>query len=111
MRYGHSRRWSGWLRWPLVGSDGSTATTFPIVCVGAIGGLTLGALASTPADVDVSAFARQVQEQLTAGGYDVAGLSMALAIKVAGVAVGGGESPLLAVARADHLTRGPSAAG
>ena len=96
------------LTWPV---DGTPATTLPMVCVGAAGGLSLGALASTPVDAELPMLARQVQEQLTAAGYDVAGLSMALAIKVAGAAVSLGESPLLAIARVDHLTRGPSAAG
>ena len=86
-------------------------TTLSMTCIGVAGGLSLGALASTPVDADVPMLARQVQEQLTAAGYDVAGLSMALAIKVAGAAVSLAESPLLAIARVDHLTRGPSAAG
>jgi hypothetical protein len=43
---------------------------------------------------------------LTKDGYDVAGLSMALAIRTAAAVVGAGESALLAIARVDHLSRG-----
>ncbi len=96
------------LTWPV---EGPAATTVPMACLGAIGGLTLVALASTPLDAELPVLCHQIRDQLSATGYDVAGLSMALAMKVAGATISRAESPLLAIARVDHLTRGPQAVG
>ena len=51
------------------------------------------------------AVAKAVRLQLSAGGYAVGGIDMALAISVAVAAAGDGESALLALGRADHLLR------
>jgi hypothetical protein len=83
----------------------------PLSLVGSAGGLSLGALIAAPSGTDPATFSRQVRDGLSASGYDVAGLSMALALKVACAAVTAGESALLALARVDHLTRGPTAVG
>lgn len=81
-------------------------TTTSLMSSGYLGGLTLGALFAAPASADPTALARSLHESLTRDGYDVAGLSMALAIRTAAAVVGAGESALLAIARVDHLSRG-----
>jgi hypothetical protein len=63
-------------------------------------------LFAAPIAVDPVRLARDVHESLTKDGYDVAGLAMALAIRVAAASAGTGESALLAIARVDHLSRG-----
>jgi hypothetical protein len=97
----------------LAGIAGATVTApetgVPLTLVGAAGGLSLGALVSVPESADPRDFAQQVHAQLTESGYDVAGLSMALAITVAAAPISHGESALLAMGRVDHLTRGPQA--
>ena len=42
---------------------------------------------------------------MPSGGYVVGGIDMALPNTVAAAALGNGESPLLALGRADHLLR------
>jgi hypothetical protein len=81
-------------------------TTTSLAASGYLGGLTLGALFAAPASADPTALAQDLHDTLTEDGYDVAGLSMALAIKTAAAVVGAGESALLAIARVDHLSRG-----
>lgn len=98
---------------PAVANDDAPAADGPLprtatalISSGHLGGLTLGALFAAPAAADPTALARNVHETLTKDGYDVAGLSMALAIRTAAAVVGTGESALLAIARVDHLSRG-----
>jgi hypothetical protein len=97
---------------PNVANDDSPAdaprprTTTSLMSSGYLGGLTLGALFAAPAAADPTALARNLHDMLTKDGYDVAGLSMALAIRTAAAVVGAGESALLAIARVDHLSRG-----
>jgi hypothetical protein len=74
--------------------------------VGGVGGLSLAALTLVPEGVDPAVLARQATEALSTGGYDVAGLSMSLSLRAAAAVAGVGESPLLAIARVDHLSRG-----
>ncbi|TAK98113.1 MAG: hypothetical protein EPO08_19990 [Rhodospirillaceae bacterium] len=76
-----------------------------LMLMGYVGGLTLGVLFAAPAAVDPLALARDVHISLTKDGYEVAGLSMALAIRTAAAAAGVGESALLTIARVDHLSR------
>ena len=57
------------------------------------------------ASFDGAEVARAVREHLTSTGYVVGGIDMALAINTAATPVGIGESPLLALGRADHLLR------
>ena len=57
------------------------------------------------ASFDGAEVARAVREDLTSSGYVVGGIDMALAINTAATQVGVGESPLLALGRADHLLR------
>ena len=83
----------------------------PTHLIGSAGGPAMGVLVTGPVGADTQAIAKAVRDGLAGEGYDVAGLSMALAFKVAAAAVTVGESALLAVARVDHLTRGPQAAG
>lgn len=87
------------------------ALDVPTALLGSLGGPSMGLLVATPIGADTVAIARAVRDGIAATGYDVAGLSMSLAFKVAAAVVSPGESALLAVARVDHLTRGPQAAG
>ena len=82
----------------------------PAHLIGSVGGPSMGILVTAPAGADTVAIAKAVRDGLSAEGYDVAGLSMALAFRVAAGVVTVGESALLAVARVDHLSRGPQAA-
>jgi len=92
------------------GQGGVEAETVPSMPVGFsllgyVGGSNLAALAAMPQDdFDAPAISRTIGQHL-AGGYVVGGIDMALAINVAAAAVGSGESPLLALGRADHLLR------
>jgi len=73
--------------------------------LGYAGGSNLAGVIAVPdAMLDTAFIAKTVREHL-AGGYVVGGIDMALAITVAAAAVGNGESPLLALGRADHLLR------
>lgn len=73
--------------------------------LGYVGGSNLAALAALPQDsFDGPAISRTIREHLS-GGYVVDGIDMALAITIAAAAVGSGESPLLALGRADHILR------
>ena len=77
-----------------------------VVSQGYVGGSNLAAGAELPVDgLDTQVIARAVRDHLSAGGYLVGGIDMALAITVAAAAVGVGESPLLALGRADHTLR------
>lgn len=79
------------------------AKTFAVI--GYAGGSNFGALAALPSDQDTNAFARSVRAHLTASGYMVSGIEMALVIKTAAATIGAGESAMLALGRADHLLR------
>lgn len=73
--------------------------------LGYVGGSNIAALVPLPEEsFDAAGIARTVREHLS-GGYAVGGIDMALAITVAAAAVGSGESPLLALGRADHVLR------
>ncbi|MGE4061800.1 MAG: hypothetical protein AB7E79_00380 [Rhodospirillaceae bacterium] len=72
---------------------------------GYAGGSNLGALAKLPADQDTEVFARAVRAHLTASGYLVGGIEMAVVIKTAAAPIGAGESAALALGRVDHLLR------
>jgi hypothetical protein len=87
------------------------AIEVPTVLIGSVGGVSMGILFVAPQGVDTTAMAKAVRDGIAADGYDVAGLSMALAFKVAAVTVSPSESALLAIARVDHPTRGPQAVG
>jgi len=76
--------------------------------LGYAGGSNLAALTALPESFDTDAAARKIREHLSAEGYVVGGIGMALAISVAVAAVGAGESPLLALGRADHHLRSTS---
>lgn len=73
--------------------------------LGYVGGSNLAGLTALPADSDPAALARSVRAHLTASGYLVSGIDMALVIKVAAAPVGPGESATLALGRVDHLLR------
>lgn len=73
--------------------------------LGYVGGSNLAALTSLGADQDPATLARSVRAHLTASGYLVSGIDMALVIKVAAAPVGPGESATLALGRVDHLLR------
>lgn len=78
----------------------------PLALSGYAGGSNLAALAALPQNgLDTAAVARTVRDHLAAVGYTVGGIDMALATTVVASVVGGGESPLLALGRADHLMR------
>jgi hypothetical protein len=79
------------------------AKTFSLM--GYAGGSNLAALAALPVEQDTGAFSRAVRAHLTAGGYLVGGIEMALVIKAAAAPIGPGESATLALGRADHLLR------
>lgn len=57
------------------------------------------------ADREPAALASAVRTHLTAAGYVVNGIDMALAVRTAAAAIGTGESAVLALGRADHLLR------
>ncbi len=73
--------------------------------VGYAGGANLAALAMMTEAHDAADFARAVRAHLTASGYVVSGIEMALVIKTAAAQIGTGESAALAIGRADHLLR------
>lgn len=73
--------------------------------VGYAGGANLGALAAFASGDDPGELARTVRAHLSASGYLVSGIEMALVIKTAAAAIGTGESATLAIGRADHLLR------
>lgn len=75
------------------------------VVLGYVGGSNLAALTALPLDQDPAALARSVRAHLTASGYLVSGIDMALVIKAAAAPVGPGESATLALGRVDHLLR------
>lgn len=79
------------------------ARTFTVL--GYVGGSNLAALAALPIDQDVGALARSARAHLTAGGYLVGGIEMALVIKCAAAPIATGESATLALGRADHQLR------
>ena len=82
----------------------SATATVPFVLLGYAGGSNLAAITALPvASFDGAEVARAVREDLTSSGYVVGGIDMALAINTAATQVGVGESPLLALGRADHL--------
>ena len=77
-----------------------------LAVVGYAGGSNLAGVAALPTSAAATdAVAKAVRLQLSAGGYAVGGIDMALAISVAVAAAGDGESALLALGRADHLLR------
>jgi hypothetical protein len=77
-----------------------------MLLVGYAGGSNLAGAVALPVDgLDASAAAKAVRTQLSAKGYAVGGIEMALAITVAAAAVGSNESALLALGRVDHLLR------
>jgi GGDEF domain-containing protein len=85
---------------PATAPQGATHVT----TVGYAGGGNVAALVALPvAQLDSDALADRVRTALTATGYRVGGIDMALAINVAAAVVGSGESSLLALARTDHL--------
>jgi hypothetical protein len=98
---------------PLAPADPAAGTALAMAAamaktfaaMGYVGGSNLAALAALPAEQDTTAFARAVRAHLTAGGYTVGGIDMALAVKAAAAPVGTSESPALALGRADHLLR------
>jgi len=81
------------------------AQATPFTLLGYVGGSNVTGLAAVPGDMDPTTVARSVRAHLNAGGYNVGGIDMALAISVAAALVGSGESATLALARADHLLR------
>lgn len=81
------------------------AQAMPFTLLGYVGGSNIAGLAAVPGDMDTTSVARNVRNHLTAGGYNVGGIDMALAISVAAALVGAGESAALALGRADHLLR------
>ncbi len=88
-------------------TDAAPPTTAPVpfALLGYVGGSNMAAVAALPTHAfDGAAIAQTVRAHL-GGGYSVAGIDMALAITVAAAAVGAGESPMLAIGRADHLLR------
>lgn len=82
------------------------ANSFSVV--GYAGGSNLGALTMLAVEQDAEPFARAVRAHLTANGYTVSGIEMALLIKTAAAPIGAGESATLALGRADHLLRSSS---
>ena len=90
---------------PPAGEPPAATSPVPFVLLGYVGGSNLAGLTALPTHAfDGAAIARALRTHL-GGGYAVAGIDMALAISVAAAAVGPGESPTLAIGRADHLLR------
>jgi len=87
----------------VTGMAATLANSFTVL--GYAGGSNLAALTSLASDYDAGDFARSVRAHLTASGYVVGGIEMALAIRAAAAVIGVGESPTLALGRADHLLR------
>lgn len=81
------------------------AATEAFSVLGYAGGSNLAALTVVPTGHDTGEVARAVRAHLTASGYMVSGIEMALVIKVAAAPIGVGESAVLALGRADHLLR------
>ena len=87
----------------LVGQD---AAAVRLALVGSAGGSSIAGLAALPtAAMDTTAIARAVRDHICESGFHVGGVDMALEIQVAAAACGVGESPLLALGRADQLLR------
>jgi hypothetical protein len=80
---------------------------FRFRAVGFAGGSTLVGLAELPdAALDETHVSRQVRDQCLDGGFNVAGIDMAVALSVAAVVMSTQEGALTAIGRADHLLRG-----
>lgn len=86
---------------------GEAAASLPLgfSLIGYAGGSNLAALSMVPTGQDTDAIARAVRERVTANGYLVGGIDMALAVKTAAAVIGDGESAALALGRADHILR------
>lgn len=82
---------------------GSAATPFAVL--GYAGGSNIAALTLLSVQQEGEAVARSVRGHLTASGYLVSGIEMALVIRTAAAVIGAGESATLALGRADHLLR------
>ena len=81
------------------------AMPVPFALLGYVGGSNLaGVVTLSEGSLNTTNLAQTVRGHL-AGGYVVGGIDMALAITVAAAAAGSGESPLLALGRADHILR------
>ncbi|MEQ9449805.1 MAG: hypothetical protein RLN70_13020, partial [Rhodospirillaceae bacterium] len=86
------------------GASDRPPVTFSVV--GYAGGSNVaGLVALSREHADTTAVARSVREQICAESFVVGGVDMALDVQVAVSATGAGESPLLALGRADHLLR------
>lgn len=72
---------------------------------GYAGGSSIAGLAAVQNGADTTAIARSVRDHICESGFHVGGVDMALEIQVAAAACGLGESPLLALGRADQLLR------
>jgi hypothetical protein len=87
----------------LVGQDASPVR---LTLAGRVGGSTIAGLVALPIDaMDTTVIARSVRDHICESGFHVGGVDMALEIQVAAAACGVGESPLLALGRADQLMR------
>jgi hypothetical protein len=87
----------------MTGMAATFANSFSVL--GYAGGSSLAALTTLASDYDAGNLARAVRAHLTASGYVVGGIEMALVIKTAAAVIGAGESATLALGRADHLLR------
>jgi hypothetical protein len=84
----------------------SAPVAVPFVLIGYVGGSNLAGVTALPSsELDSGVIGNAVKAHLTASGYTVGGIDMALAISTAATPVGQGESPLLALGRVDHLLR------
>ncbi len=87
-------------------ASASGATPVPLTVAGYAGGATVAGLAALPnGPLDTTMIARRVRDHICASGFHVGGVDMALEVQVAASVSGVGESPLLALGRADHLMR------
>ena len=78
----------------------------PFVLLGYAGGSNIAGVTAVPIDsLDTAVVAKSVRAHLSASGYGVGGIDMALDMTVAAAAVGSGESALLALGRVDHQLR------
>lgn len=78
----------------------------PLTLAGYAGGASVAGLVAMPSvSLDTTAVARKVRDHICVSGFHVGGVDMALEVQVAASVSGVGESPLLALGRADHLMR------
>lgn len=87
--------------------QGTPPESFAMVASGIIGGAAVAGVMSFPtSNFEDTVVARQVRDAVTAEGFNVGGIDMAISLTVGATRVSRGEGFLTALGRVDHLIRG-----